>query len=50
MGNNFADLSKHRMSVTHFPIFPDVKLENPDTILKPEFPIVTNILVKGISK
>jgi hypothetical protein len=46
MGNNLMDLSKHRTSVTHFPMFPDVKLENPYTIFEPEFPVATNILVK----
>ena len=45
-GNNLTDLSTHRTTITHFPMSPELKLDSPYTIFRPEFPISTNILVK----
>ena len=45
-GNNLTDLSTHHMTITHFPMSPELKLDSPYTIFRPEFPISTNILVK----
>jgi hypothetical protein len=45
-GNNLTDLSTHHMTIIHFPMSPELKLDSPYTIFRPEFPISSNILVK----
>ena len=42
---NLTDLLTYRTTITHFPMSPELKLENAYTIFRLEFPISTNVLV-----
>lgn len=44
-GNNLADLSKSRFTITCIPTNPPVHLHNAYTVFRPELPLLTNILL-----